>query len=135
MANDAREKLAGILRLHTDELAQDVTRANEILARIGKGKDIGSQIAQNISDQIKKGIESGIKDAKIPNIGSGSSNKKNTDETALLRTYSEQAKLIKEIASAQARSLSVGSEQKKVYEQIAERKREELKASEASVSK
>ena len=73
MANDAREKLAGILRLHTDELERDVTRANEILARIGKGKDIGDQIAQNISAQIKKGIESGIKDAKIPDIGSGGS--------------------------------------------------------------
>ena len=73
MANDAREKLAGILRLNTDELARDVTRANEILAHIGKDKDIGSQIAQNIPEQIKKGIENGIKDAKIPDVGSGGS--------------------------------------------------------------
>ena len=73
MANDAREKLAGILRLDYKKLEDDVNAANRVLEQIGKSKDVGSQIAQNISAQIKKGIENGIKDANIPDVGSGGS--------------------------------------------------------------
>ena len=63
MADNARDKLLGVLRLNTAQLEQDINKANEALTYVGKDSRISADLRKRISDAVVSGIKDGIKNA------------------------------------------------------------------------
>ena len=61
--SSSRDKLAGILRIDTKQLQNDVIQANKILMNIGGDPKIASQIQSDISKAIIEGVQDGVKKA------------------------------------------------------------------------